>query len=31
MCLLVKMKKDNPKQDERYNEIINAIFPDLDL
>ena len=28
---LEKMKKDNPKQDERYNEIINAIFPDLDL
>ena len=25
---LEKMKKDNPKQDERYNEIINAIFPD---
>lgn len=28
---LEKMKKDNPKQDERYNEIINAIFPDLKL
>lgn len=28
---LEKMKKDNPKQDKRYNEIINAIFPDLDL
>lgn len=28
---LEKMKKDNPKQDKRYNEIINAIFPDLKL
>uniref|UniRef100_UPI0028D3F23D DUF7829 domain-containing protein n=2 Tax=Capnocytophaga TaxID=1016 RepID=UPI0028D3F23D len=28
---LEKMKKDNPKQDEKYNEIINAIFPDLKL
>ena len=28
---LEKMKKDNPPQDNTYNEIINAIFPDLDL
>ena len=28
---LEKMKKDNPKQDEKYNEIINAIFSDLKL
>ena len=28
---LEKMKKDNPKQDEKYNEVINAIFPDLKL
>ena len=28
---LEKMKKDNPPQDNTYNEIINAIFPDLKL
>ena len=28
---LEKIKKDNPPQDNTYNEIINAIFPDLDL
>jgi len=28
---LEKMKKDNPPQDNTYNEVINAIFPDLDL
>ena len=28
---LEKMKKDNPPQDNTYNEIINTIFPDLKL